>query len=68
MVAGLGVAIVSRLTVELELSAGRLVQVTTPGLSVRRALHLLTHEHRLASPAAAEFLAFLRSPQSGLLA
>jgi len=66
VVAGLGVAMVSRLTVELELSTGRLVQVETAGLSVRRALHLLTHEHRTPSAASAAFLGFLRGTSSGL--
>lgn len=66
VIAGLGVAMVSRLTVELEVSSGRLVHVGTPGLSVRRALHLLTHQRRHPSPAATRFLALVRSPRSGL--
>ncbi|MBL4683175.1 MAG: LysR family transcriptional regulator [Nannocystaceae bacterium] len=64
--AGLGVAMVSRLTVALELSSRRLVEVRTPGLSVRRSLHLLTHRHRQPSPAASAFLALLSGPRSGL--
>ena len=60
VVAGLGVAMVSRLTVEVELATGRLVEVTVPGLKVQRALHLLTHQHRQPSPAADQFLALLR--------
>ncbi|MEM6993483.1 MAG: LysR family transcriptional regulator [Myxococcota bacterium] len=64
--AGLGVAMVSRLTVALELSSGRLVHIRTPGFAVQRALHLLTHEHRRPSRAARAFLALLDGPQSRL--
>lgn len=63
--AGLGVAMVSRLTVEVELSAGRLVEVAVPGLKVQRSLHLLTHQHRHPSPAAERFLGLLRGLNSG---
>ncbi len=64
VVAGLGVAMVSRLTVALELSAGRLVLVRTPGFLVERSLHLLTHEHRRPSVAAEAFVALLSEPGS----
>jgi DNA-binding transcriptional LysR family regulator len=56
---GLGVAIVSRLTVETELEIGRLRAVTMTDLRIRRALHRLTRKGNTPSPAAAEFLAVL---------
>lgn len=61
VMAGLGVAMVSRLTVGLELSSARLVVVQTPGFTVRRALHLLLREQCRPSPVAQAFLALLRS-------
>lgn len=57
---GLGVALVSSLTIELELSSGRLLALDLADLSIRRALHLLTLEGKPPSPAAAEFLRLLR--------
>ncbi|HWO08805.1 MAG TPA: LysR family transcriptional regulator [Polyangiaceae bacterium] len=58
---GLGVALVSSLTIELELSSGRLTAIPLADLSIRRALHLLTLEGKPPSPAAAEFLRLLRA-------
>jgi DNA-binding transcriptional LysR family regulator len=58
---GLGVALVSSLTLELELSSGHLVAIPLGDLSIRRALHLLTLEGKPPSPAAAEFLRLLRA-------
>jgi DNA-binding transcriptional LysR family regulator len=58
---GLGVALVSSLTIELELSSGRLRALDLADLSIRRALHLLTLEGKPPSPAAAEFLRLLRA-------
>lgn len=57
---GLGVALVSSLTIELELSSARLRTLELADLSIRRALHLLTLEGKPPSPAAAEFLRLLR--------
>lgn len=57
----LGVAIVSRRTVELELETGRLREVRMKDLRILRALHSLTVPGRTPSPAAAAFLALLRS-------
>jgi DNA-binding transcriptional LysR family regulator len=57
---GLGVAIVSRLTVALELSAGHLIELPVEGLKIRRALHLLTLKGKHPGPAAREFLRLLR--------
>jgi DNA-binding transcriptional LysR family regulator len=58
---GLGVAIVSRLTVVLELEVGRLREVPIPDLAIRRALHRLTLRGRKASPAATAFLDLLKA-------
>jgi DNA-binding transcriptional LysR family regulator len=57
---GLGAALVSRLTVDLELASGRLCALEMKGLSIRRALHLLMLEGKQPSPAAREFLRLLR--------
>lgn len=54
--AGLGVAIVSRLSIELEIASGSLVLVDTPDLSIRRALHLVELKGKSRSPAAARFI------------
>lgn len=64
--AGLGIAIVSELTVGLELSSGRLVEVAVEGLTIRRALHLLRLGSRRPSASTAAFLQLLRHP--GLVA
>jgi DNA-binding transcriptional LysR family regulator len=57
---GLGVALVSSLTLHLELQIGRLCVIPLADLSIRRALHLVTLEGKPPSPAAAEFLRLLR--------
>jgi DNA-binding transcriptional LysR family regulator len=57
---GLGVALVSSLTLELELQIGRLCVIPLADLHIRRALHLVTLEGKPPSPAAAEFLRLLR--------
>jgi DNA-binding transcriptional LysR family regulator len=57
---GLGVAMVSRLTVALELELGRLCEVKVDGLRIRRALHLMTLRGKNPSPAAREFLRLLK--------
>jgi DNA-binding transcriptional LysR family regulator len=64
--AGLGIALVSELTVGLELATGRLVEVAVEGLAIRRALHLLRLRARRPSAPAAAFLQRLRRP--GLVA
>jgi molybdate transport repressor ModE-like protein len=58
---GLGVALVSSLTLELELQIGRLCVIPLADLAIRRALRLVTLEGKPPSPAAAEFLRLLRS-------
>lgn len=56
---GLGVAMVSRLTVALELESGRLCEVGVQGVVIQRALHLLTLRGKHPSPAARELLRLL---------
>lgn len=58
--AGLGVAILSRLTVELELTAGRLALIELRDLSLRRALHMVQLRGKHPSPAVAAFVSLLR--------
>ncbi|HXC53038.1 MAG TPA: LysR family transcriptional regulator [Candidatus Limnocylindrales bacterium] len=60
VVLGLGVAIVSRLTVTLECDIGRLREVALADLRIHRALHCVTLRGKRPSPAATEFLALLR--------
>jgi DNA-binding transcriptional LysR family regulator len=62
---GLGVALVSSLTLELELQSGRLCAIPLADLSIRRALHLITLEGKPPSPAASEFLRLLRARHPG---
>lgn len=57
--AGLGVAIVSRLTVAHELASGALVAVELADLKIRRALHLVELRGKSRSPAVARFVALL---------
>jgi DNA-binding transcriptional LysR family regulator len=59
--AGVGVAIVSRLTVELELTSGRLSLLEVRDLSLRRELHLLQLRGKQPSPAAQAFIGLLRA-------
>jgi len=57
--AGLGVALVSRLTVDLELSAQRLCAVELHDLDIRRALHLVRLKGKRKSPTVEAFIASL---------
>ncbi|MBS1119225.1 MAG: LysR family transcriptional regulator [Deltaproteobacteria bacterium] len=57
--ARLGVAIVSRLAVELELVSGSLVAIELADLEIRRALHLVELRGKSRSPAASRFLELL---------
>jgi DNA-binding transcriptional LysR family regulator len=56
---GLGVAMVSRLTVALEFEVGKLREVEIADLEIRRALHCLTLRGKQPSPAATDFLRLL---------
>jgi DNA-binding transcriptional LysR family regulator len=60
---GLGVAIVSRLTVEYELRTGRLSELPLSDLRIRRSLHLVTLRGKRPSPAANAFLELVRRRQ-----
>jgi DNA-binding transcriptional LysR family regulator len=64
--AGLGVAILSRLAVALELRAGALVAIEVSDLAIRRALLVVELRGKSRSPAAARFVELLggsRSPR-----
>ncbi len=56
---GLGVAIVSRLTIQCELKAGTLAIISVKDLTIRRPLHLQTLRNQNQSRAVAEFLEIL---------
>jgi DNA-binding transcriptional LysR family regulator len=57
---GLGIAIVSRLTVEHELQTKRLVELTFSDLQIRRDLYLVALKGKRHSPAASAFIALTR--------
>lgn len=59
--AGLGVAILSRLTVELEVSSGRLALLDLRDLSLRRALHMVQLRGKSQSSAVDAFVTKLRA-------
>lgn len=54
---GLGIALVSRLTVDHELRTGRLAELTLSDLHIRRDLHRVSLRGKRQSPAAAAFIA-----------
>ncbi len=60
--AGLGLAVVSRLCVGLELAGGLLVEVPVRDLKLRRPLHALTLRGRQPSPSVQAFAALLGKP------
>lgn len=62
---GLGIAIVSRLTVDYELRTGRLAELPLLDMQIRRDLHLVTLRGKRLSPAAAAFIALLHRRQRG---
>ena len=62
---GLGLGIVSRLCVGLELASGLLVEVPVRGLKLRRPLHELTMKGRQPSPSAQAFAALLNREGEG---
>ena len=62
VIAGIGLAIVSRLAIGCELEAGSLAVVPVTDLKIRRPLHLQTLRGRTLGPAAAQFLEIL-APQ-----
>lgn len=58
--AGLGITIVSRLIVELELQTGSLRTIPVKDLTILRPLHLQRVQHRSQSPSAIKFLDVLK--------
>ena len=62
--AGLGVAILSRLTVELEVVSGRLALLDMRDLSLRRALYMVQLRGKSQSSAVDAFVAKLRAALS----
>jgi DNA-binding transcriptional LysR family regulator len=65
---GLGIAIVSQLTVAHELRSGRLAALAFSDLQIRRDLYLVTLQGKRPSPAASEFCELLRRRQRTLAA
>lgn len=63
VIAGLGIAIVSRLTIGLEIAAGKLTIVSMPGLKLSRPLHLLNVKGRTISTAGQAFIDLLKTPE-----
>ncbi len=63
--AGLGVAIVSRATVDLELQCGALKAVPVRGLELTRPFLILRHRDRYVSPVLSAFLELVRSSFKG---
>ena len=59
VLAGLGLAVVSRLCVTMELAGGVLVEVPTRGLKLRRSLYEVTVHGRQPSPSVQAFVAML---------
>ena len=58
--ANLGVSIVSKFAISLEMQKGRLAVAKLPDLNLRRQLFIIYHRGRTLSPAAEEFCALLR--------
>ena len=61
VIAGIGLAIVSRLAIGCELRAGSLFVIPVTDLKIQRPLHLQTLQGRTPGPAAARFLEILAS-------
>ncbi len=63
VIAGLGIAIVSRLAIGLELQLGLLAIIPVKDLTIHRPLHLQKLQGKSPSPAVEQFLSLLASPQ-----
>ncbi len=61
--AGLGIAVLSQLSVQSELDAGRLVALQVAGFPIRRRWHLVWRSDRPQTLAARRLVEDLRSPQ-----
>lgn len=59
--AGLGIAVVSRLSVKDELHSGTLKEVRIPGLEMKRKFYIITHKKRTLPPQYKLFLDYLLS-------
>jgi len=59
VIAGLGVAMVSRLAIQMELAAGLLVELKVKGLAIRYPIHHICRRFRSQSKIAAKFLEML---------
>ena len=66
VIAGLGLAMVSRLCATLELASGLLVEVPVSDLKMRRPLHELTLRGRQPSPSVQAFVSLLGGPPAEL--
>lgn len=65
--AGLGLALMSRDAVELEVTSGRLVELAVPGLPIRRHWYLVHRANKTLSPSAQAFKSFILDEAAGLL-
>lgn len=63
--ANLGVSIVSKFAISLEILQGRLAVARLPELNLRRQLFVIHHGGRMLSPAAQEFCSLLRRSAAG---
>jgi LysR family transcriptional regulator, low CO2-responsive transcriptional regulator len=68
VMAGMGVALISRHTVGLEVQTGRLVELDVAGLPLMRRWYVVRRAGRFVSPAAAAFVDFVAEAAPGLLA
>lgn len=65
--AGLGLALISRDAVELEVKSRRLVELKIPGLPIHRDWYLVHRASKRLSPSAQAFKAFIVNEAAGLL-
>jgi len=63
--AGLGVSLVSRYALDLELAAGLLVVLDLPGLRAQRTFRLVRHPQKRLSRAATTFHTLLLAQRAG---
>ena len=68
VMAGMGLALISRHTIGLELSTGRLAVLDVVGLPLMRRWYVVRRAGRFVSPAAAAFVEFVVASTPGLLA
>jgi DNA-binding transcriptional LysR family regulator len=68
VMAGMGLAFLSRHTIGLEVQAGRLVELDVVGLPLMRRWYVVRRARRFASPATTAFVEFVVKSAPGLLA